>query len=84
VADYLSRIDDGVDRKGYEGLSEREREVLSLIAEGLTTAQIADKLFLSPHTVQTHRDHLMTKLDLHSRVALTKYAIRKGLIKLEE
>jgi two-component system response regulator NreC len=84
VADYLSRIDDGADRKGYEGLSEREREVLSLIAEGLTTAQIADKLFLSPHTVQTHRDHLMTKLDLHSRVALTKYAIRKGLIKLEE
>ena len=84
VADYLSRIDDGADRKGYEGLSEREREVLSLIAEGLTTAQIADKLFLSPHTVQTHRDHLMTKLNLHSRVALTKYAILKGLIKLEE
>jgi two-component system response regulator NreC len=84
VADYLSRIDDAADLKGYEGLSEREREVLSLIAEGLTTAQIADKLFLSPHTVQTHRDHLMTKLDLHSRVALTKYAIRKGLIKLEE
>jgi len=84
VADYLSRIDDGADRKGYEGLSVREREVLSLIAEGLTTAQIADKLFLSPHTVQTHRDHLMTKLNLHSRVALTKYAIRKGLIELEE
>jgi two-component system response regulator NreC len=84
VADYLSRIDDAADLKGYEGLSEREREVLSLIAEGLTTAQIADKLFLSPHTVQTHRDHLMTKLDLHSRVALTKYAIRKGLIKLED
>jgi two-component system, NarL family, response regulator NreC len=84
VADYLSRIDDGADRKGYEGLSEREREVLSLIAEGLTTAQIADKLFLSPHTVQTHRDHLMTKLNLHSRIALTKYAIRKGLIKLED
>jgi two-component system response regulator NreC len=84
VADYLSRIDDAADLKGYEGLSEREREVLALIAEGLTTAQIANKLFLSPHTVQTHRDHLMTKLDLHSRVALTKYAIRKGLIKLEE
>jgi len=84
VADYLSRIEDGADRKGYEGLSEREREVLALIAEGLTTVQIADKLFLSRHTVQTHRDHLMTKLNLHSRVALTKYAIRKGLINLEE
>jgi two-component system response regulator NreC len=84
VADYLSRIEDGADRKDYDGLSTREREVLALIAEGLTTSQIADRLYLSPHTVQTHRDHVMTKLDLHSRVALTKYAIRKGLIELEK
>jgi two-component system response regulator NreC len=84
VADYLSRIEDGADRKDYDGLSRREREVLALIAEGLTTSQIADRLYLSPHTVQTHRDHVMTKLDLHSRVALTKYAIRKGLIELEK
>ena len=84
VADYLSRIADGADSNSYEGLSERERQVLTLIAEGLTTTQIADKLYLSPHTVQTHRDHVMTKLNLHSSVALTKYAIRKGLIKLEE
>lgn len=84
VADYLSRIEDGADRKDYDGLSRREREVLALIAEGLTTSQIADRLYVSPHTVQTHRDHVMTKLDLHSRVALTKYAIRKGLIELEK
>jgi two-component system response regulator NreC len=84
VADYLSRIEDGADRKDYDGLSKREREVLALIAEGLTTTQIAERLYLSPHTVQTHRDHVMTKLDLHSRVALTKYAIRKGLIELEK
>ncbi|MEX2250808.1 MAG: response regulator transcription factor [Acidimicrobiia bacterium] len=84
VADYLSRIEDGADRKDYDGLSRREREVLALIAEGLTTSQIADRLYLSPHTVQTHRDHVMTKLNLHSRVALTKYAIRKGLIELEK
>jgi two-component system, NarL family, response regulator NreC len=84
VADYLSRIEDGADRKDYDGLSKREREVLALIAEGLTTSQIAERLHLSPHTVQTHRDHVMTKLDLHSRVALTKYAIRKGLIELEK
>ena len=84
VADYLSRIEDGADRKDYDGLSKREREVLALIAEGLTTSQIADRLYVSPHTVQTHRDHVMTKLDLHSRVALTKYAIRKGLIELEK
>jgi two-component system response regulator NreC len=84
VADYLSRIEDGADRRDYDGLSRREREVLALIAEGLTTSQIADRLYVSPHTVQTHRDHVMTKLDLHSRVALTKYAIRKGLIELEK
>lgn len=84
VADYLSRIEDGADRKDYDGLSKREREVLALVAEGLTTGQIAERLYLSPHTVQTHRDHVMTKLDLHSRVALTKYAIRKGLIELEK
>jgi two-component system response regulator NreC len=83
VADYLQHIDQDTDRTTYDGLSEREREVLALIAEGLTTTQIAAELFLSPHTVQTHRDHIMTKLDLHSRVALTKYAIRKGLIQLE-
>ncbi len=84
VADYLSRIESGGDRTDYDGLSEREREVLALIAEGLTTAQIAEQLYLSPHTVQTHRDHIMTKLNLHSRVALTRYAIRKGLVGLEE
>jgi len=84
VSDYLTRIESGADRSDYDGLSEREREVLALIAEGLTTAQIADALYLSPHTVQTHRDHIMTKLNLHSRVALTKYAIRKGLVALEE
>jgi len=84
VADYLSRIEDGADRRDYDGLSRRVREVLALIAEGLTTSQIADRLYVSPHTVQTHRDHVMTKLDLHSRVALTKYAIRKGLIELEK
>lgn len=84
VTDYLTRIESGADRSDYDGLSEREREVLALIAEGLTTAQIADALYLSPHTVQTHRDHIMTKLNLHSRVALTKYAIRKGLVALEE
>lgn len=83
VADYLTRLGDGADRTEFDGLTEREREVLARIADGLTTAQIAEKLFLSPHTVQTHRDHIMTKLDLHSRVELTKYAIRKGLIELD-
>ena len=83
VQDYLKQIDSGADRGGFDGLSDREREVVRLIAEGLTSAEIAAAMHLSPHTVQSHRDHIMTKLDLHSKVALTRYAIRKGLVDLE-
>ena len=83
VADYLRRVEGGEDSDSHDALTEREREVLKLIAEGMTTAQIGEKLHLSPHTIQSHRDHIMTKLDLHSRVALTKYAIRKGIIDLD-
>ncbi len=63
-------------------MTEREREILLLIAQGRTTGEIAAELVLSPHTVQSHRDHIMTKLDLHSKAALMKYAIAKGLIEL--
>jgi len=83
VSDYLRRVAEVADSADYDGLSEREIEVVRLIAEGLTTTRISEVLHLSPHTVQSHRDHIMTKLDLHSRVALTKYAIRKGLIHLD-
>ena len=82
VADYLRRSQAGEDRTTYDGLSDREREILGLIAQGLTTNAIAAALFLSPHTVQSHRDHIMTKLDLHSKAALIKYAIAHGLIEL--
>ena len=82
VADHLRRARSGEDRATDGGLSDREREILQLIAQGKTTAQIATELFLSPHTVQSHRDHIMAKLDLHSKAALIKYAITKGLIDL--
>ncbi len=82
VADYLRRSGSGEDRAGYDGLSDREREILHLIAQGKTTPEIAAELTLSPHTVQSHRDHIMAKLDLHSKAALIKYAIAKGLIEL--
>lgn len=82
VADHLRRARGGEDRQAGGGLSDREREVLQLIAQGKTTSQIAAELFLSPHTVQSHRDHIMAKLDLHSKAALIKYAIAKGLIDL--
>jgi two-component system response regulator NreC len=63
-----------------ELLTEREREVLQLIAEGKTNKEIAEALFLSIKTVQTHRAHIMEKLDAHDRTDLVKYAIRMGMI----
>ncbi len=61
-------------------LTEREQEVLTLIAEGLTNKQIGEKLGISPKTVARHRDNITKKLNLSSRAELTRYAIQKGLI----
>jgi NarL family two-component system response regulator LiaR len=67
-----------------EQLTEREKEVLTLIAKGLTNQQIGEKLFISIKTVQAHRANLMEKLDLHDAVELTKFAIRSGLVSLDD
>jgi DNA-binding NarL/FixJ family response regulator len=64
-------------------LSRREQDVLRHIAEGMTTKEIARVLGVSPKTVDTHRQHLMGKLDIHSIAELTKYALRLGLTSLE-
>ncbi|MDE3088984.1 MAG: response regulator transcription factor, partial [Chloroflexota bacterium] len=64
-------------------LTPREREVLKFIAEGKTNREIAEELVLSQNTVQTHRLHLMEKLNLHNRTELIKYAMRRGLIEAE-
>lgn len=64
-------------------LTERETEVLRLAAEGLTNAEIARRLVISVKTVQAHRANIMQKLGLHDRVDLVKYAIKKGILKLE-
>ena len=79
VQDYLDRAA-VQDKQNLGGLTEREREVLTLIADGMTNQQIAGKLFISIKTVQTHRAHIMEKLNLHDRTELVRYAIRKGLI----
>jgi DNA-binding NarL/FixJ family response regulator len=60
-------------------LSGREREVLQMIAEGRSTREIADSLFISVKTVETHRKNIMRKTDLHTVAELVKYAIRNGL-----
>ena len=80
VSEYLRRVERGEDLASYDGLTDREREILQLIAEGKTAANIAEDLHISPHTVNSHRDNIMTKLDLHDRAALIRYAIRRGLV----
>ena len=64
----------------YETLTERERLILQLAAEGLSNPDIAAKLFISPRTAETHRANLMRKLSLHSQTDLVRYAIRKKII----
>jgi two-component system response regulator NreC len=63
-----------------DGLSEREVEVLKLIALGYTNAEIADKLYLSVRTIETHRNHIHQKLRLDSRAELVRYALDHGLV----
>ncbi len=64
----------------YESLTERERQVLKLVAEGRSNKDIASLLDISVKTAMTHREHVMQKLNLHSRTDLTLFAIRRGII----
>jgi two-component system response regulator NreC len=82
VEDYLHRLSKA-DFSDSDVLSDREREVLQLMAEGNSTKQIAKKLHISVKTVETHRRQIMNKLDIHTVAELTKYAVRKGLTSLE-
>jgi DNA-binding NarL/FixJ family response regulator len=61
-------------------ISPREKEIIKLLADGLTTKNIATKLFISPHTVETHRQNILLKLGLKNTAELVKYAIQKGLL----
>jgi two-component system response regulator NreC len=80
LEDYLSQRHAGPAADAYGSLSEREREVLKLIALGHTGAQVAAQLALSPKTVETYRTRIMEKLSLDSRVDLVKYALARGLL----
>ncbi len=84
VNEYLQRRDmPSAGARGFEELTEREREVLTLIAEGHSNQEIADALVISIKTVNRHRENIMAKLNLHNRVELVRYAIEKGLIELK-
>jgi len=84
VQDYLRRVNAGTERESYDGLTTRQQQVLTLIAEGLSNQDIGSRLGISVRTVERHRENIMDRLNLHSRTDLVKYALRKGLIQLEE
>jgi two-component system, NarL family, response regulator NreC len=77
--DYVRRAQGDQKDSELAKLSGREREVLQLIAEGKSSAEVADLLHISVRTVDTHRHNLMSKLEIHSIAGLTKFAIRHGL-----
>lgn len=79
VADSFRLKASTAEQNNEANLTERERQVLLMLAEGLTTKQIAGSLNLSVKTIGTYRESVMKKLDIHSVAGLTKYAIRRGL-----
>jgi two-component system, NarL family, response regulator NreC len=79
--DYVRHLAERGVSDRFELLSEREREIFQLIAEGKTNKEIAALLFLSPSTVDTHRSRIMEKLDVHSAAEIVLYAVRKGVIR---
>ena len=81
VADYVQRGErGGAEADELHRLTSRELEVVRLIAEGKTTQEVARALTVSPHTVRRHREHIMEKLNLHSKAELIRFALRRGLL----
>lgn len=82
VKDYLSQQSPDLEKDSLNQLTNREQEILAILADGATNSEIAEQLVISPKTVARHRENIMRKLNLHSRTELVKYAIRKGIIQL--
>jgi two-component system response regulator NreC len=80
LEDYVHRLQSGASAEAYDSLSDREQEVLKLIALGYTASEAAEKLSLSPKTVETYRTRIMQKLELLNRADLVKYALSHGLL----
>ena len=78
--DYVRQLQHRGLEDSYELLTEREREVLQLLAEGKSNKEVATVLNISPYTVETHRTHLMQKLNLHNTAEVVLYAVRKKIV----
>lgn len=81
IQGYLDPVDENSESQNE--LSEREMEVLKLYAEGKSTREIGEKLFISVKTVGTHKQHIFEKLDINNNADMVKYAIKEGLIQLQ-
>jgi two-component system, NarL family, response regulator NreC len=78
--DYMRKLTGGDIEDSFDLLTDREREILQLVAEGRTNKEVASRLSLSVHTVDTHRGNILQKLNLHSVPELILYAVRKKII----
>ena len=78
--DYVRQLQHKGLEDSYELLTEREREILQLIADGTSNKEVAGVLNVSPYTVETHRTHLMQKLNLHNTAEIVLYAVRKKIV----
>jgi two-component system response regulator NreC len=78
--DYVRHLSEKGIADRYDSLSEREREIFQLVAEGRSNKEVAELLSLSPATVETHRAHILQKLDVHNTAELVLYAVRRGVI----
>jgi two-component system response regulator NreC len=84
IEEYVRQAKAAGSEDSYETLTDREREVLQLITEGYSNREVAEQLHISVKTVGVHRINLMHKLNIHNMTELTKYAIRKGIISLDQ
>ncbi|WP_166242684.1 response regulator [Paenibacillus turpanensis] len=83
MGEYLDKMKQGENLDVYETLSDREKEILALVAKGYANKEIAEQLVISVKTVETHKSNVMEKLNLRTRPELVKYAVKKGLLQFE-
>jgi DNA-binding NarL/FixJ family response regulator len=83
LIDVLLHVKDELTLDPYETLTNREREILHMAAEGMTTAAIAKRLSISPRTAELHRGRMMNKLGLNNQTDLIRYALKRGILPLD-
>jgi two-component system, NarL family, response regulator NreC len=84
LIDVLLQTSEEITLDPYETLTNREREILQMVAEGMTTAAIAKRLSISPRTAELHRSRMMDKLGLHGQTELILYALKRGILSMDK